>query len=268
MSRQLFKLFRSNLIHKEATYFQGLNVWTEPFNKYVKNPNTCGFTVFELSNVYSDLHDRFEYEWNIPPILAPFHWIAPIHACADSQILPHKQQQCLKMNTFEIKQMYPIHKVFNGTIQLGPEMSNSLEHRTAAVNSYGLSLRLIAEKYKTPQLCLDAVQQNGMAIEFVPTHLQTFAMWKIALKNDGMALQFLHDPVYELCFHATQLYWIAILQNGMALEFVPKHKQTDELCRAAIRQDAYAITFVVNSTDELLLYADTQRYIQFGKSRG
>lgn len=53
------------------------------------------------------------------------------------------------------------------------------------------------------------------------------------------------------------------IQDGCALEFVPADKQTDELCRAAIRQDGHAIQFVKRPTDELVAYADEQQYVQF-----
>jgi len=246
-SRQLFKLFRSNLVHKDATYRLGLNV--------------VGSRVYMLSDVYKDLNDRFEY--NSAPILAPFHWIAPIHVCDDSRLID--LETGFQLDTFEIARFYPIHKVLNGALTrmlpIGPEVANALEHRTAAVTSHGLALRIIADRYKTPELCMLAVKQNGMALEFVQVDLQTYAMRKTALAMDGMALQFLRDPAFELCVHAVR-------QNGCAMEFVPAHKQTGELCRLAIQQDASAIEFVKEPTRELKEYAEEQQYIQFTRSRG
>lgn len=107
-----------------------------------------------------------------------------------------------------------------------------------AVRQNGLMLRFGTDP--TPDICLSAVHQAGLAIAYVPERFRRqriFApMWaKIcdaAVAQDGLALQFVEPKTPERCR-------IAVSQNGWALNFCPV--KTHELCWLAIRQNPATI---------------------------
>ena len=51
---------------------------------------------------------------------------------------------------------------------------------------------------QTEEMCLLAVKQNGMALQFVKN--QTNEICLLAVKQNGMALQFVNDKEYKLLF--------------------------------------------------------------------
>ena len=61
----------------------------------------------------------------------------------------------------------------------------------AAVRKEGFSMLLVMpESLKTTEICLAAVQDNGLALEFVSEELKTVEMCLAAVKNNAKALQF------------------------------------------------------------------------------
>ena len=59
------------------------------------------------------------------------------------------------------------------------------------------------------ELCMLAVQKNGLMLQFVPAHLQDDHLCITAVKNDSRAVQYVHD----------RTRWLLIL-GSMALERV------------------------------------------------
>ena len=115
----------------------------------------------------------------------------------------------------------------------------------------GSSLRFIAEQ--TPELCLEAVKQNGAALAHV--NAQTPELCLEAVKQNGAALAHVKTQTPELCLEAVK-------QNGGALKFVKE--QTREICLAAIQQNTYAHFFVRISIPSLSFEG---RMAHFGKAR-
>jgi hypothetical protein len=68
-----------------------------------------------------------------------------------------------------------------------------------------------------PKLCLSAVRQNGLALEFLPLNLVSYEICMEAVKQNGLALEFVPGEMKnpKICMEAVK-------QNGLALEFVPK----------------------------------------------
>ena len=94
---------------------------------------------------------------------------------------------------------------------------------------------------QTEEMCLLAVKQNGMALQFVKN--QTEQICLLAVKQNGMALQFVKNQTNEICL-------LAVKQNGMALQFVKN--QTNEICLSAIQQNGMALQFVNDKEYKLL----------------
>jgi hypothetical protein len=120
-----------------------------------------------------------------------------------------------------------------------------------------------ADRYATPELCAEAVAQDGLVLRYVPRRFVTGELCTIAVAQNGLAL--LHVPrrlkTIELCSLAvTQTYLafyyvpkrlktvalctIAVTQNGMVMLYVPERLKTVELCAIAVRQDVRALKCV------------------------
>jgi tetratricopeptide (TPR) repeat protein len=107
---------------------------------------------------------------------------------------------------------------------------------------HALKLECIPEKLCTAEICLAAVQQNGVELKYVPEKLRTAEMCLAAVQNFGAALEYVPETLKtaELCLSAVQDY-------GKALEYVPEALKTVELCIAAIHKHYLAFKFVPNN---------------------
>lgn len=67
---------------------------------------------------------------------------------------------------------------------------------TAAVQAYGMNLKEVPENLKTPVLIMKALENNGLALEFVRSDQLTGEMIDMALKNsNGEAIRFVPDEL-------------------------------------------------------------------------
>ena len=92
---------------------------------------------------------------------------------------------------------------------------------------------------QTEELCIEAVKNDGMALQFVKN--QNDILCKLAIQQNGMALQFVKNKTKEICF-------LAVQQNGMALQFIKENefkllfitsnvcKKLDTICTICISQ--------------------------------
>jgi len=101
-----------------------------------------------------------------------------------------------------------------------------------AVNQNGLALEYVPHELRTEELCRIAVAQDGWALKYVPQKLRTDEMCRIAVKQDGRPLQYVPEPL-----RTEEMYRLAVAQNGQALDYVPGAMRTKELYRLAITQD-------------------------------
>ena len=116
---------------------------------------------------------------------------------------------------------------------------------TLAVQQNGLALQYVLKQ--TEELCKLAVQRNGLALKFVKE--QTEEICKLAVQQYGMAIKFVKEQTEEICK-------LAVQQNGYALQFVKE--QTEEICKLAIQQNVCALQFVKEQTDEICKLAVQQ----------
>jgi len=89
------------------------------------------------------------------------------------------------------------------------------------------------------KLCLQAVRQNGDALQYVPENLRTPELCFEAVRQYGYELRFVPQELRtpELCLAAVRQY-------GDALEYVPENLKTFEICLAAVRQYGTALEYV------------------------
>ena len=78
---------------------------------------------------------------------------------------------------------------------------------------------------------LELVCKSGSALQQINIKDRTIAICLAAVSNDGLALEFVENQTYQICM-------AAVRQNGMALRFV-KNK-TKEIIDVAIAQNPKA----------------------------
>ena len=79
------------------------------------------------------------------------------------------------------------------------------------------------------RVCLAAVQQNGMALEFVLEPLHSSEICLAATRQNGMTLRFVERPNAEVCA-------AAVLTTPAALELVSETARTLDMCMGAVRR--------------------------------
>ena len=89
------------------------------------------------------------------------------------------------------------------------------------VKQHGITIKYV--KNQTVQLCLDAINTNGLALEFV--------------NLDGSFFKMNYKQSPEICL-------AAVKQNGDALKFVKK--PTEQMCITAIKQSFNAHNYISN----------------------
>ena len=102
-----------------------------------------------------------------------------------------------------------------------------------------LMYRLESDIDVTKELCLEAVKQNGWALQYVPGNLRTEQLCLIAVKQNGFALQ---DVPKQL--RTEQVCLEAVKQDGDALCFVPEHLRTEHICLEAVKQNKEVLQIV------------------------
>lgn len=96
------------------------------------------------------------------------------------------------------------------------------------INSISEVLEFEQSQENVRKLCLEAVQQNGRALQYVPKKLRTYELCLSAVKQDGNALEFVPIELKSLSSH------------GRALDV----RKILEICLSAVRQNRNALMFV------------------------
>lgn len=98
----------------------------------------------------------------------------------------------------------------------------------------GTLLKSIPMEERTQELCSIAVHQNVFALQSVPSQYLTEEFMLLAISRE---LDREHCPIFEMVaeLYATPTVCrAAVLRHPMALQWVPKHLLTAELCNLAI----------------------------------
>jgi hypothetical protein len=142
----------------------------------------------------------------------------------------------------------------------------------AAVREHWYMLKYVEPRFKTGGLCLEAVSQNGNALEFVDKggmeKDELFAVCKEAVRRNPGAIRHVKDEfglekdeMFLLCVEAVKrdvstlrymkaewktsaLYETAVKENGVALEFVPQEERDAGLCALAVKKNPFALKAV------------------------
>ncbi len=99
-----------------------------------------------------------------------------------------------------------------------PESSRTPALCLAAVLEDGLALQFVPEAFRTAEICLEGVRRRGWMLEHVPEDLKTYETCMVAVKEDGLALKYVPEAL-----RTPELSLAAVKANGLAIEFVPGH---------------------------------------------
>ena len=97
----------------------------------------------------------------------------------------------------------------------------------------------ILNVYQNEEMCMIAVKNWGLVLQYVRKDLQTEEMCMIAVKNWGSSLKWVRSDLQteEMCM-------IAVKQSSWNLVSVREDLQTQEMCGTAVRKDYKLIKYV------------------------
>lgn len=138
-----------------------------------------------------------------------------------------------------------------------------------------LSLRHIPLQFRTPSLCLEAVQRNGKALMYVPEATQNPAICTAAIKSDPLVFAWVrkqsdeiallaverHPPNLRLVEHQTAMICLAaVKRDAWAILDVRPELLSEEICLAAVRQDGLTLLSIPENlwTERVRLTAVTR----------
>lgn len=116
-----------------------------------------------------------------------------------------------------------------------------------AVIKNGFSLEYVINIFsytKYLKLCLYAVKNNGIAIKFIHEKFKTYNICFNAVNEDAFALLFIKNQNYKICFHA-------VSQNGLILEYVHPKLHSYELYNIAVSNNGISLKHVLNQNYKL-----------------
>ncbi|KTD06518.1 hypothetical protein Lgra_3295 [Legionella gratiana] len=144
----------------------------------------------------------------------------------------------------------------NASTYLSEKQKNDFDFMLEAVKANGLVLKEVGEKLhhhkRFKELVICAVQQNARAIEYVDTELRNdpdlmYNLWGTS-KGGGlthaMIIQYGGPDVRnnEL-FSDKEFINVAVRQNGLVLEFLPKYQNDPDIVKIAVQQNGLALKF-------------------------
>ena len=148
-----------------------------------------------------------------------------------------------------IKKGGPLYEIRNITLELA----------MLAVEVNGEHIEFVQRELITMDMCITAAKNGLTTIEAVPDEFITDELyecmlplapyyvidmdnpkeqhWITALQHDGMLLRDLINKSPKLCF-------VAIMNNPLALKYVPLELQTDEICILAVTKNVKALKYI------------------------
>jgi hypothetical protein len=120
-----------------------------------------------------------------------------------------------------------------------PEQDQNDEICLIAVNKNGLLLNHIFESKRTQLVCFTAVNQNGESIQYVPEQFLSEELYCTAVKQNAFSIQFVPKDlqIEELCI-------IAVNKEGLSLYYIHESKRTQLVCFTAVNQNGESLQYV------------------------
>lgn len=129
-------------------------------------------------------------------------------------------------------------------IQFVPEKEQTIGMAMYCAEQEGDTLRFIADRYHTFEVCRAAAKSNPHSLYYV--HEQTEEICMEYIKADGEALYYVEEQTEEMC-------WLSFLKAHDNIKYVKDQPET--MCRMAIEYDPDNICYINNRTAEMNLLA-------------
>jgi ADP-heptose:LPS heptosyltransferase len=139
-----------------------------------------------------------------------------------------------------------IKKILNTCPFIYPYISNSLKRNQEiiklAVSGFWYMISFVPEDCRTDEICIEAIKQNGWALDFVNEKLKNKKdIVEMAVINKGDALEF--APTH---FRSDrEIVHSAVKENGLAIQYADSMLfEDDEILENALTNNPYAIEFI------------------------
>jgi hypothetical protein len=140
---------------------------------------------------------------------------------------------------------------------------------SAYINKYPEAFEYVEDK--TPEICKEAVQLDGMLLKYIPEEKQTYELCIDAVKSNGFALQFSKFKNAQICLEAVK-------SNGAAISIIPDFNPQEwygkllddgttisynQLALIAVKQDPFNIKYIQSPTVGMCLRAVRKNGLTF-----
>ena len=144
-------------------------------------------------------------------------------------------------------------EVSSGNKSLSEIPSNFIDQTIAqAAVQYSMeNFPSVPEDWQTPEMCSDAISYKPENLRFVNPVFCTIDLCRTAVRQDGLVLQYVPSGFVH------EVYNEALLNNGMAIQFIPDIYLTHELALSAVSNNynAYFLLTVHLKNKETLMLA-------------
>jgi len=233
------KILHSSLEHHRFTYKEGENVDTVPFDPSGScQPGGLYFTDL--------LHfTKFDY---IGKLVADVTLPKDARVYAEGEegqrLFPSRSVYKWKADKIILSNIRPLTEIFAGMSD--EKIWDILKQNKRAINYVPFTVMIMAikqnceifkriyRKYRTLEVCMEAIKHDGLLLRYVEEEIKITSpeLCEIAVNQNPLALQYVPLPLrsLELCTNA-------ITQNGNAIKYVPTEIQSPELYTKVVAQD-------------------------------
>lgn len=118
----------------------------------------------------------------------------------ETNILDFAKYICLSKDEDELEEICLSLVEVNGQWLAHMNAYRTKRLHMTAVKQYGFALLHVCHQFQTPEICLAAVKQNGMAVVLVRS--ATSEIYEAAVQQNGGALRYINNPTFEMCLIA------------------------------------------------------------------
>jgi len=127
-----------------------------------------------------------------------------------------------------------------------------------AVEINGLSLKFVPNEYKNEELCIKAIKQNSLSIEYVPLTILNEEICLEAIKKNIKVFKIIptEKKNVKICIEAVK-------KDGLLIEYVPLNILNEEICIEAVKKNVEAFKQVPRMfmNNEICIIAIKKNYL-------
>jgi hypothetical protein len=233
--------YKFNKLNKKNKFYKICNKNENHFGYKYRTGLNIDIHKFDPTNeciglYFSDLN-------NIARFLVYGIWIREVILPDDALIRIHNEKEQYKTNKFYLGDRIPLNKFYKW---------NDYDFCELAVQQNGLALEYVGLDNLTNEIYELAVQQNGLALKYIKPENLTEIICTYAVKQNCDAFEYvnlenlidvsINRQNYDLCK-------LVIQQNGLILQYAKK--QTKKICELSVYQNGLALQYVKKQTKKI-----------------